>query len=162
MVYIFCGAFLLFKKKGWYGLKRDGKCNQQMGKSFYYSRTGSKGSKGCVGGWCSPNTGLEMDMWPVSTARTEPYSSWCTGCWCPGFCILVSCVMRHTSVQTETLSILSIWLHGFFPIFDRTDHMLNFISQNPSCFVFIFFNRSDTLVIHLKSFIYCAILTFEW
>ena len=80
-----------------------------MGKSFYQSRASSKGS--------SPNTRpREMDMWPVSTARTEPRGSWCTGCWCPGFCIFVSCVMRHACVLTETLSMSDIYLYYFFPV----------------------------------------------
>ena len=89
------------RRKSGVGQKETLKCNQQMGKSCYQSRASSKGS--------SPNTRpREMDMWPVSTSRTEPRGSWCTGCWCPGFCIFVSCVMRHACVLTETLSMSDI------------------------------------------------------
>ena len=98
---------------------------------------------------CSPNTGTGSGHVTCPTARTEPHGSWCTGCWCPAdasyswcCCILVSCVMKQTSVLIETLSTSNIWLHDFLPSFDRTDHMLNFISQNPSCFVFIFLTEA--------------------
>ena len=108
MVSTFCET-LPFKMKGWCGLEETLKCNQQMGKSFYQSRASSKGS--------SPNTRpREMDTWPVATARTKLHGSWCTGCWCPGFCILLSCVMRHTCVLTETLSMSDIYLYYFFPV----------------------------------------------
>ena len=97
------------RRKSGVGQKETLKCNQQMGKSCYQSRASSKGS--------SPNTRpQEMDMWHVSTSRTEPRGSWCTGCWCPGFCIFVSCVMRHACVLTETLSMSDIYLYDFFPV----------------------------------------------
>ena len=97
------------RRKSGVAQKETLKCNQQMGKSFYQSRASSKGS--------SPNTRpREMDTWPVSTARTEPRDSLCTGCWCPGFCIFVSCVMRHACVLTETLSMSDIYLYYFFPV----------------------------------------------
>ena len=54
--------------------------------------------------------GLGSGYVSCPTARTEA-----RGSWCPNLCILVSCVMRHTWVLTEILSMWNI-TRWFLPV----------------------------------------------
>ena len=153
MVSTFCKP-LLFKMKGWCGLERDSEMRRQMGKSYYQSRANSKLSKG---GACSPKY-KALGNGPVTCRHSKDWIA-CTGCWCPDFCILASCVMRHTCILTEILSTVHItgcFLHSF----DMTYYILNCKLLDQNCFVF--FSGSNTLLIPFQSFIYCALLIFEW
>ena len=118
------------KWKAGMGCKETVKCNQQMGKSYYQSRASSKWSKG---GACSPKY-KALGNGPVTCCHSKDWTG-CTGCWCPDLCILASCVMRHTCILTEILSMVHItgcFLHSF----DMTYYILNCKHLDQNCFVF--------------------------
>lgn len=130
------------------------------GKALLGNETGSKWSKG------EPihlTQDPEINMWPVSTARTEPRGSDAKAADAQEFLHLgFLCDEAYTSVRTDNIIIKHLTAPISSPVLTGQTICLTSKSQNPSCFVFIFLTWEVTaLVIHLESFILLFLLTFD-